>query len=96
MTIPSERVFMTAYDQNLADAERLQFKHHWVVGMVLFFIGAAIENPSGLTEDMAQTVVGLVVFGLLSGIISKFILMRVFPGFYAMLAMRLGLAQPAA
>lgn len=87
---------MTAYDQNLADAEHLQFKHHWVVGMVLTCVGMAIENPAVLTEDPAAIAVGTVVFGWLGGIISKFILMRVFPGLYAMLAMRLGLGSRAA
>ena len=87
---------MAIYDQKLADAEQLQFRHHWAVGMVLFFIGAAIENPASLIEDMAQTVVGLVVFGLGFGVISKFILMPLLPGLYAKMAKRLGLASPAA
>lgn len=96
MTIPSERVFMNAYDTNLAIAEQMPFRWHWAVGIVLFLLGCTIENPGAILQDVAALAVGMFFFGLIGGVISKIILVRLLPSLYAMLAMRLGLGSHAA
>ena len=87
---------MSAYDTNLAIAEQLPFRWHWAVGIVLFLLGVTIENPAAILQDLSALAVGMLFFGLMGGVISKIILVRFFPAPYAVLAIKLGLAQPAA
>lgn len=87
---------MATYDKNLAIAEQLPFRYHWVIGAVLSLAGMAIENPSAILQDWQAIAVGMLFFGVLTGIISKIILVKVLPTPYAMLAVKLGLVQPAA
>ena len=77
-------------------AERLPFRYHWIIGAVLAFAGMTIENPSAILQDWQAIALGVCFFGLLTGVISKAVLIRVLPAPYAALANRLGLAQPAA
>lgn len=87
---------MNAYDTNLAIAEQLPFRWHWAVGIVLFLLGMAIENPVAILQDLVALAVGMLFFGLIGGVISKIILVRMFPAPYAVLAIKLGFVQPAA
>lgn len=84
------------YDKTLAAAKPLRFWAHWIIGGVVFFIAALIENPSGVSASVAESpsllVIGLVSFGLIAGIISKIIVMPLIPAPYAWLANRLGLS----
>jgi hypothetical protein len=87
------------HENTLAAAAPLRFWAHWLIGGVLFFIAMLIENPSHLLatviNDPFVIAIGFVSFGLITGIISKVLLMPLIPAPYAWLAKRLGLASPS-
>lgn len=84
------------YDKTLAAAKPLRFWAHWLIGGVLTVIGMLIENPSAIVVEPTLLVTGFVVFGLITGIISKVLVMPLIPAPYAWFAKRLGLASPSA
>lgn len=63
---------------------------------MLVFVGMVIENPSAITQDWQAVAIGVCAFGLLTGIISKIILVKVFPAPFAALVNRLELGSRAA
>ncbi|MDO8771924.1 MAG: hypothetical protein Q7K57_25065 [Burkholderiaceae bacterium] len=87
------------YEKTLTVATRLRFWAHWLIGGVVFFVAMLIGNPSGvfaaITESPSLIPIGFMSFGLIAGIISNIIVMRLIPAPYAWLATRLGLTSPS-
>lgn len=80
---------LAKHDANLAKAQTLGFRWHWLVGFVLVMIGFAFENWTAFIAMSWGDWLVVPIFAIPAAWFSLFILMPLLPAPYAALAKKL-------